>query len=260
MIKEQLSVKEQLSLLARLAAIDTKLEELEDELGELPQEVKQLERAMRAKQSVLDDMRTDLTAAQSDRANARVRIQELHDREAVLSEQQKNVRNNREFDAITREIEAIKAELREQERNIGTYNLTEENLQAQLTEQEKECSDAQELLQAKEDELRKVAEEHDEDTKKLIDSRINLIGELPNDTRALYERIHERFANAAVVMRHPRSGEGNPLYSRGNCSGCFSAVPSQRIQQIRAYSTIFQCEHCSRILFTDENALPDDDE
>ncbi len=245
-------IKDQLTTLARLAAIDTQLEELEEELGELPQEVKQLERAMRAKQSVLDDIRLQLEEAQTARSNARVRVQELHDREKLLGEQQKTVRNNREFDAITREIEAIRAELKEQERLIGSVNLTEENLQQRIGEQEKDCNDAQELLQAKEDELRKVAEEHDEDTKKLIDDRILLIGTLPSEARALYERIHERFANAAVLMRHPRGSNGQPVYSRGACSGCFSAGSSLRIQQIRKYDAIHQCEHCSRILFTDE--------
>jgi uncharacterized protein len=245
-------IKDQLSTLARLAAIDIKLEELEEELGELPQEVKHLERSMRAKQSVLDDMRAQLDSAQSARGDARVRIQELQDREKLLGEQQKTVRNNREFDAITREVEAIKIEIKDQERLIGTANLTEDNVQQYIAEQEKDCSDAQELLQAKEDELRKVAEEHDEDTKKLIDDRITLLGQLPNDTRAVYERIHERFANAAVLMRHPRGANGQPVHSRGNCSGCFSAVPSQRIQQIRKYDAMYQCEHCSRILFTDE--------
>jgi predicted nucleic acid-binding Zn-ribbon protein len=229
-----------LQILAALTRIDIELADIQEELGDLPLEVKHLERDVRNQQQSVDATREQLQDVHRFRSDLRIRIQEIHDKEKRLGEQQFQVRNNREFDAITHEVEAIKNELREIERELTTSALTEENLSRILAGQEEELSAAKERLSEKEQELVKLSGDHDEEMTSLLNKRTDLMSQLPQSLIVQYERIRELHINAAVVVR------------RGSCSGCFNAIPPQKLVEIRAYKQIFTCESCGRMLFPED--------
>jgi predicted nucleic acid-binding Zn-ribbon protein len=236
-------VLEQLQILAAITRIDIELEELQEELGDLPHEVKALEKEVRIRQQAFDTTQKHINDILQTRANAKIRTQEIHDKEKKLTEQQFSVRNNREFDALTKEVEALKTELREMEKNIGSTVVAEENLQRILEDQSQDLADAKERLADKERELTELSSEHNDELNELLSKRADLLGKLPKNIVVQYGHIKEFHTDTAVAVR------------RNCCSGCFNAVPPQRIVEMRTYKTIFTCESCGRLLYPEEMSL-----
>jgi uncharacterized protein len=236
-------VLEQLQLLAAITRIDNELAELQEELGDLPYEVKALEKEVRMRQQAVDTTQKHIDDIIQTRANARIRAQEIHDKEKKLSEQQFQVRNNREFDAITKEVESLKNELRDVEKTIASTMLTEDNLRRVHDGQSEDMEDAAMRLADREHELRDLSSEHNGEITSFLSRRADLLAQLPKNLVVQYEHIKEYHNDTTVSIR------------KNCCSGCFSAVPAQRIVEMRTYKVIFTCEGCGRLLFPDEMPL-----
>jgi hypothetical protein len=236
-------VLEHLQTLAAITRIDNAVAELQEELGELPYEVRGMEREVRAKQQAVDVTQRQIDDILQTRANAKIRAQEIHDKEKKLSEQQYQVRNNREFDAITKEVEALKVELRDVEKTISGTMLTEENLRRILDAQQDELGFVSERLQDLEHELSDLSAGQGDEMNEHLTKRTELIAKLPKNIVVQYERIKEYHIDTTVAVK------------RNCCSGCFNAVPPQRIVEMRTYKTIFTCESCGRMLYPEEMQL-----
>lgn len=234
---------EQITLLAKLAAVDRRLDELHDELGDLPREVKKLEANVRDKAMAVEATEAKLSEIRHLRGNAGVSKAEIGDKEAKLTEQQFQVKNNREFDAITKELEHLKDERASLEERLRTSSVTEENLGATLEAQQAELAEARDVLTAKEAELSELTGEHNVELKKFIEARLRIIAELNDALEAEYERIRTFHREAAVAIR------------RGSCSGCYSAIPSQRIVEMNhSGDKLHTCENCGRVLISEKLA------
>lgn len=233
-------VLEQLQLLAAITRIDNELAELQEELGDLPYEVKILEKEVRMRQQAVDTTQKHIDDILQTRANAKIRAQELLDKEKKLSEQQFQVRNNREFDAITKEVESLKNELRDIDKTIGSTLMTEENLQRVYDGQFEDMDDARMRLADREHELNDLSSEHNEEINGHLSKRTDLLSKLPKNIVVQYEHIKEYHNDTTVAVR------------KNCCSGCFSAVPPQRIVEMRTYKMIFTCESCGRLLYPEE--------
>lgn len=236
-------MEQQINLLAQLAAVDEQLDELHDELGDLPQEVKKLEAIMREKLAAVEVTQNALNELDHLRGTAHVTMQESTDKEQKLAQQQFQVKNNREFDAITKEIDHLKNERAELEERVRTSGVREENLRAALEAQTKELTDAQERLADKEKELEALSGDQNDELKKFIELRLKLSAQIDDSIEAEYERIRTFHGNAAVPLR------------KNSCSGCYSAIPSQRIMEMKYQrNKMYTCENCGRILFTEDVA------
>ncbi|MBI2793084.1 MAG: hypothetical protein HYX66_00355 [Ignavibacteria bacterium] len=234
-------MNEQITLLAQLAAIDANLDELHDELGDLPQDVKSLEQIVRQKSELAESTRLQLDELEHLKSNSHIMMQELHDKEVKLSEQQFQVKNNREFDAITKEIDHVKMERAVLDEKLRTSAVKHENLSAQLEIQQAELNVARDNLKEKEQELELLTGDHNEELKKFIDHRLKVIAKLDDSIEAEYERIRTFHREAAVCIK------------RNSCSGCFSAIPSQRIMEMKYNrDKMYTCENCGRILYTED--------
>lgn len=234
-------MEQQIQLLAKLAAVDLQLDELHDELGDLPQEVKKLETLVKERLMEVDTTKQAIADLDHLRGTAHVTMQESQDKEQRLAKQQFQVKNNREFDAITKEIEHLKHERATLEERLRTAGVREENLRQTLAQQETLLAEAQEKLADKERELAELSGDHNDEMRKYIDVRLKLIGQLDDSLEIEYERIRQFHSNAAVAIR------------RNSCSGCYSAIPSQRIMEMKYQrDKMYTCENCGRILFTDD--------
>ena len=206
------------TMLATMSDIDSTLDDLKEELGDLPQQVKDAEEYVRAKSKHTEKAENDLKEIESFKINSGNRLLEIKDKEDQLAQQQFNVRNNKEFDAITNEIEMLRDErnkIYDEQRTVG---VKEENLRSILEESKKELDHNDEILQH---------------TKK----RAEMAHAIAADVLAEYERIRTFHKDAAVKVR------------KNSCSGCFSKVPPQRIVEMRNKpDAMFLCEHCGRIL------------
>jgi predicted nucleic acid-binding Zn-ribbon protein len=236
-------MNEQIKLLAHLAAIDVHLDELHDELGDLPQEVKELELLVHDRMQIVDATKSKVADVEHLRGSGHVSIQEMQDKEVKLSDQQFQVKNNREFDAITKEIDHLKQERSDLEDKLRTASVTVENLQVTLTNQEADLVQARMQLQEKEKELEALTGDNNVELKKYIAMRLKVIAKLDDTLEAEYERIRTFHREAAVAIR------------RDSCSGCYSAIPSQRIMEMKYNrDRMYTCENCGRILITEDVA------
>jgi hypothetical protein len=133
-----------------LSAIDIILDELKEDLGDLPQQVASAEDSFRERTLNIEATENTLKELEHFKSNSHIRLQEIKDKEDILAAQQFNVRNNREFDAITHEIEALRSErakIFDEQRTVG---VKEENLRSMIAEQQSELDEAKELLNDKE--------------------------------------------------------------------------------------------------------------
>lgn len=233
-------VLSQLQVLAILSEVDVQLEELREELGDLPYEVEELENIARDRQEQVDQTQQLLDDITKLRADSRMRIEELKEREVKITEQQFQVRNNREFDAITKEIEDSQLEQRQIDQAMTSTHLKEENLRKILAQQEHELNDIKERLAGKEQELQELSSDQNEETTTLIKRRAALAAKLPEDVLVNYERIREYHKEVVVAIR------------KGSCSGCFNALPPQKAVEMRTYKQLEFCEHCGRFLYPDD--------
>ncbi len=236
------SSETQMRSVAKLAGFDAQLDEIRQDLGDLPDQVKAMEDAVRQKLASAEEIQKQLDELLDSRSKASITLQELRDREAKIADQQFNVRNNREFDAITHELEAIKTERNRINDEQRTSAVKEENLRIILSERQKLLAEAQEDLLGKEKELASHSLEHSDELKALIAGRREALASLKNSAIDEYDRIRTFHNAAAVSVR------------KNSCSGCFSKVPPQKVVEIRNHQDkIYFCEHCGRILFVPES-------
>lgn len=230
----------QLDLLARLSEIDVELFEMQEELGELPAEVRYLEQLAREfleKKTQTEALIEDILTF---RSNAHITLQEIHDKETHIGEQQAAVRNNKEYDAMTKEIASFKENKESIQNELRTSVVKEENLRMILSEQEEDYNNILLDLADKEKELKELFSDQNEDVSALEKERASIVKNCETEVLATYERVRTFHHDAAVFLK------------RGSCSGCFRSVPPQVIVEIRKKQQIYMCEGCGRILLPEE--------
>lgn len=239
-----------IELIARLAHIDEKLDDMHAELGDLPKLVKKLEEKLRQRMRLVEETQKALEDVVHFRATMRARLQELNEKETKLNELQFSgqIRNNREFDAVTHEIEFIRAERLRIEQELAQNAIKEENLKGLLERQHADVEETQKELQEREEELNHRSTEQDNEFRQLQAERKAIIEQLSAEWYAEYERIRTYHSDAAVHVR------------KGSCSGCFSALPAQVQVEMRNHpERMFVCEHCGRILYPEHYRIEEEE-
>lgn len=229
--------------IAALAHIDEKLDEMHEELGDLPKEVKRLETLVRERTTAVEETQAALAEIAAHRNRAHLTFQEFTDKEAKLADTQftGQVRNNKEFDAITKEIEFIRSERQRIEAELAQNSVKEENLNNLLQHQQNDLNESQALLAQKEKELENLSNEQNEEFRQLHNQRKQTVAALNSEWYSEYERIRTFHSDAAVHTR------------KGSCSGCFSAIPPQKQVEMRNnINAYYTCQSCGRILYPED--------
>jgi uncharacterized protein len=231
----------QIQYLALLAIIDGRLDELNEEYGDLPLKVKELEKKTESFKELVDETRGILDDIKKFVSVSKVTLVELKTKEEKLAKQQFKVRNNKEFDAITKEIEHLRAEHLGLTDKLRTEALKEENLNRILESQVKEFEESKIELTASQEQLSILASDQNEEVNLLLAKRKRLTKKVNKDSIDEYERIRKYHVDPVVKI------------NKNSCSGCFNSVPPQKIVEIRnQLDKLFFCENCGRILFTEE--------
>jgi uncharacterized protein len=157
-----------------------------------------------------------------------------------------NVRNNREYDAISKEVELQELEIQLSDKKIGeaNYKIARKQDEIQLTEQTQ--SERSKDLDAKKKELDSLIAESHEEEEKLAQDREKQVSVIEERLYRSYEKVRGNSVNGLAVV----------LVKRGACGGCFNLVPPQRQAEIREQKKIIVCEHCGRILADVEDIIP----
>jgi hypothetical protein len=232
------SFEERLVSVLTLQKIDSKIDEIKTLKGELPMEVKDLEDEIEGLQTRLQNIDTEINNINNfieAKSNARRDAQALIKK---YEKQQDNVKNNREFEAINKEMEMQELEVRLNEKHIkdATFEL-KDRTNARLRTEDK-IADVREALEVKRRELEKITVETEKE-EAILAERSNAAREKV-EARLLsaYERIRGSYRNGLAVV---------PIV-RDSCGGCFNVIPPQRQSEIRQHKKIIVCEHCGRIL------------
>ena len=230
------SMQEKILALYELQKIDSKIDEINKVKGELPLEVQDLEDEMAGMTTRIEHV------------NAEIQRKREVDQAKIMignyKEQQNNVRNNREFDAITKEIEYQELEIELAEKRLKEYAAGIKAKKLQLEEAENLSKERAADLAAKKAELESIEVETAPQVAEYEAQRERVLAKIDERLLAAYERIRRNVRNGLAVV----------TVKRDACGGCFNRIPPQRQVDIRQGKKIIVCEYCGRILVADPEA------
>ena len=235
------SMQEKILALYELQRIDSKIDEINKVKGDLPLEVQDLEDEMAGMQTRIDKINSEI-----DELNALTKQRKRETDQAKImianyKEQQNNVRNNREFDAITKEIEYQELEIELAEKRLKEYAVAVKGKKLQLEEAENLGQERAADLDAKKNELQGIEAE-----------TAPQVAEFSAQAEAVKAKIDERLLTAYDrIRRNVHNGLAVVTVKRDACGGCYNRIPPQRQVDIRQGKKIIICEYCGRILVAD---------
>ena len=232
------SVEEKLTAVLALQKIDSKIDEIKTMKGELPMEVKDLEDEIEGLQSRINNTDAEINSINNfieAKTNAKKEAQALIKK---YEKQQDNVKNNREFEAINKEIEMQELEVRLNEKHVKDANFEQKDrLNARIKTEEK-IKEVEDALKIKRGELLKITADTEKEEKVLSKKSEEAKEKVDPRLLTAYNRIRTSYRNGLAVV---------PII-RDSCGGCFNVIPPQRQSEIRQHKKIIVCEHCGRIL------------
>lgn len=235
---KEVSVEERLQQLWKLQEIDTQVDKIQILKGELPDEVHDLEDVLEGLNTRLNNFRAEIAEYEQeiqDRKHTKSVAKELITR---YEKQQENVKNNREFEALAKEIELQKLDVQLSDKKVSDYTDKIKSKGVIVDETEKQIKLQEKELKNKQKELGKIIEETEKEEQELLEQSAK--AEKKVDERLLkgYKRIRSAYRNGLAVV---------PVM-RDACGGCYTKIPPQRQVEIRQRKSIITCEHCGRIL------------
>jgi hypothetical protein len=233
----ELTVEEKLKALFELQMVDSKIDDIKRMRGELPLEVQDLEDEIEGLQTRVQKFDEDVSSLDESISNKRNEIKESQTLIKKYTEQQNNVRNNREFDSLSKEIEFQTLEIELSEKRIKEFTAKIEDKKVIITESREVLDDRTADVEAKKNELDSITSE----TKKEEE-------ELEGKSLKIQEIIEDRLVNAYKKIRgNARNGLAVVAVERDACGGCFNKIPPQRQLDVRSRKKIIVCEYCGRI-------------
>jgi predicted nucleic acid-binding Zn-ribbon protein len=240
----EVSVEQKLVALYTLQQIDSQVDRIRIIRGELPLEVQDLEDEIVGLETRVDNL--DKEGKELNEAIAEKK-QAIKDSEGLIKryeEQQQNVRNNREYDSLSKEIEFQTLEIQLSEKRIREFTESLEELGGQIKIAKERLKERSADLDIKKSELQSIIEETEKDEENLI-SKSKANEKLIEDRLLIaYKRIRKNARNGLAVVQIERDA----------CGGCFNKIPPQHQLDIRMHKKIIVCEYCGRILVDHEIA------
>ncbi len=238
----EIPVEDRLRALYSLQLVDSEIDKIKTLRGELPLEVQDLEDEIAGLETRLSNLREEVVNLEK---SVQKKYNEITDSEALIKkyeEQQKNVRNNREFDTLSKEIEYQNLEIELYNKKIREFNTQIEEKKQVIGESEATLEERKSDLDNKRSELDEIisdTQKEEEGLYKKLDKVQNIIEER---LLTAYKRIRSNARNGLAVV---------PV-QRDACGGCFNQIPPQRQLDIKSRKKIIVCEYCGRILVDDE--------
>jgi len=240
----EISIERKLVALYTLQQNDSKIDRIKIVRGELPLEVEDLEDDVAGLETRIDNYIQEIELLEKQVADKQMAIKESQGLIKRYEEQQNNVRNNREYDALTKEIEFQSLEIQLAEKRIREFTTQLTMSREEIENAQHELSDRRNDLEAKRGELTDIVAETELEEK-----------ELNNKSEQQQRMIEERLLIAYKrIRKNARNGLAVVPVERDACGGCFSYIPPQRQLDIKLHKKIIVCEFCGRILVDKELA------
>ena len=234
-----------LKLLYSLQLVDLDLQEIQELKGDLPHVVRDLQARYDEMKGRIDALTASIKESKLVRERADSEIVDLGAKVEKYKGQQMSVKSNRQYDALTREIEiaeqrsvALQKGMEDAENRLASAKTDADALKEEMDVLGEELKERQK-------ELKEVNKEHEKSELELQHRREKIVVKLDREDLERYDRIYRAKAGKAVV----------PV-KRNACGGCFSRVPPQKILELRRNTQFYLCEQCGRILVSDSLAGP----
>ena len=242
--ESEISVEEKLSTLYQLQTTLSSIDEKRALRGELPLEVQDLEDEIAGLKTRIEKIENDINDFQQAVVQKQAEIQEAEESVERYKKQLDEVRNNREYDTLTKEIEFQSLEIELCNKKIREANVKVEVKKRELARTNDLVADRQQALEEKKNELDEIMMETREEEQVLKAKAEELETKIEPRLLSSFKRIR----------KNARNGLGIVYVQRDACGGCFNKIPPQRQLDIKMHKKIIVCEYCGRIMIDPELA------
>ncbi len=234
----ELSISQKLQALYALQVVDSKIDQIRVIKGELPIQLKDLEDELEGLNTRLVNHESTIKGFEGDVIKLKNTVKDCETLIAKYEKQQENVKNNREFEALTKEIEMQKLEIQlcEKRQKDAAVKITERKQQLEVTRKKAELKAKE--RDSKKVELDKIIKETEAEEREISISLEGLRSPIEQRLLVAYDKIRKAYRNGLGVVK----------VERNSCGGCFSKVPAQLQLEIATRKKIIVCEGCGRVL------------
>lgn len=235
---KEFSTAEKIAALYELQLVDSRIDEIEHVKGSLPLDVEDMENAVEGAKKQIEKYQSEVAAAVAAVKGKKEEIEAAKILIAKYEEQQKEVRNNREFESLGKQAELQHLEIELCEKRIKEFN-AEAKAKRALVEEGNSIKEHRIMeLEAKKLELASIEEESAEE-----------LAKLQAEAEVLRAKIDDRLLNAYTrIRKNTRNGLAVVTVERSACGGCFNRIPPQRQIDIESSKKVIVCEYCGRVL------------
>jgi len=235
---KEITVKEKLKALYDLQMVVSEIDKIKTLRGELPLEVQDLEDEIAGLETRIDNFRAELKECEDIITGRKLDIENSKALTIKYKEQQDNVRNNREFDYLSKELEFQGLEIEFAEKKIREAQALEKGKSEEMVGAEEHLSERRKDLDLKKQELEEIISETRTEEETLRDKAKQIETLIEPRLLAAFKRIRKSARNGLSVVSVQRDA----------CGGCFNKIPPQRQMDIRMGKKIIVCEYCGRIM------------
>jgi len=234
---------DRLKILYELQNLDDQLDELEELRGDLPIAVEVLEEKIAGLKSEIAIKEKEKKDSLEKRKDNEEEIDKLKENQKKFKAQLYQVRNNKEYDALTKEIDHTEEQMTKLESENNSLADLSKKLSDEIEEISPRLNESKDELKIKEADLKEIIKANEKEEVKLRTKRKEIEALTKKPDYLAYMRI-----------RKAKKGKAVATIRRSACSGCHNIVPSQRQLEIRRNNKLFFCEYCGRILVSTEVA------
>jgi hypothetical protein len=216
--------------------------------GELPMEVSDLEDEITGLKTRLKKLESSVAEIDNEISRHNTNIKESEGLIVKYEKQLDNVKNNREFDALTKEIELQRLEIQLSQKKIREATANRETKKEALDAIAAKLNQRSKDVESKKVELQKIIEKTEKEETKLVKESDKARKDIEDRLLISYDKIRKTYRNGLAVV----------TVARGACGGCFNRIPPQLQIEIGVMKKIIACEHCGRVL-VDESILAESD-
>ena len=227
--------------LVELQNIDTKLEDLNNLLGNLPKMVEELNQKENDLLSKIEENKIKLKNINLNSNKSETSNSQINEKINKLTDQLFLVTSNKQYDALTNEIEHLQEQKSNHETDLLSYIEEKDIIEKEIVDDEKLCEELKEDLNSRLEKLEKAMSETAEEKESLEKSRSKKVSEIDDNIIQIYTKVISARSGVAVVS-----------LSGDSCGGCGAALPPQKASEVRS-GELHRCDSCGRFLYSNKN-------
>ena len=234
----EVSVEQKLVALYTLQQVDSKIDEIRAYRGNLPLEIQDMEDEIAGLDTRITNFKAESKKFQTEVSNYKIKIKETEALIKKYEDQQNNVRNNREYDSLTKEIEYQNLDIQLSEKRIREATAKISDMDVKVTQAQTHLAELEASLKEKKDELHSLVEGTEKEEEQLLQRSAECEKLVEDRLLVAYKRIRKNARNGLAVVG---------IFDEA-CGGCFNRIPPQHQLDICTHKKIIVCEYCGRIL------------